>query len=407
MASIDSTYLIVGGGMVADSAARGIRELDPDGTIAIIAAEDDPPATRPALSKLLWTDPDFGFEKVWLNTEDDTGAVRHAGEAAVSIDPAAKTVTTDAGTTYGYEKLLLATGGRPTRLDTPESDRILYYRSVADYRRLRELAGDGAEIVVVGGSYIGTEIAAALVQNDTRTTLVHSEDTLGGSIFPEGLAQHFEDLFAKAGVTLVAGARMAGASVDGERVAVALDDGMTLEADAAVIGLGVTPAIDYLDGSGLATASDDEGGGVEVDERLQTSDPAIWAAGDIARYPDAILGRRRVEHVDNANEMGARVGRNLAGADEVYDHTPYYYSAVFGNRYEAVGALDSSLDTVEDWQEPFEKGVVYYVDGDRVAGVLLWNVEGARDAARAVIRDATDVTPEALRGSIPFESPAA
>jgi hypothetical protein len=107
-----------------------------------------------------------------------------------------------------------------------------------------------------------------------------------------------------------------------------------------------------------------------------------------------------VEHVDNAQEMGRAVGRNLAGADEPYTHTPYYYSAVFGHRYEAVGTLDASLDTVEDWQEPFERGVVYYLDGGRVVGVLLWGVEDRRDAARAVLAAAADLTPDDLRGRI-------
>jgi len=152
----DYRYLIVGGGMVADAAARGIRELDTDGTIGVLSEDVDRPYARPALSKKLWTDPDFSWdEKVDLHTEE-TGAEFVLGTRVVSIDRAAKSVTTADGATHGYEQLLIATGGKPRGLPGLEpSDRVLDYRSAADYRRLRTLADAGAHVVVVGGGYIG------------------------------------------------------------------------------------------------------------------------------------------------------------------------------------------------------------------------------------------------------------
>ena len=382
--------------MAADNAARGIREIDPDGTIGIVAQEEAPPVSRPALSKKLWTDPSFSFDDVWMNTEADTGATRHAGEVAVEIDRDERTVRTKHGVTFRYEELLLATGGTPKTLDLPNDERIVYFRSVADYQRLRELSGAGKRIAVIGGSFIATELAAALVQNDTDVTLIFPEDVLEGKVFPEGLAENFQKLFEEHGVTTVPGATVESAAIDHGGIRLALSDGKSIECDAVVAGVGVTPNIGLAKESGLET--DD---GVVVDETLRTSDPHIFAAGDIASYPDRILGRTRIEHVDNANEMGHQAGRNLAGADEPYEHTPYFYSVVFGNRYEAVGTLDSSLDTVEQWNG--ERGVVYYVDGDRVAGVLLWNVEGRRDAARDVIAHANASDREMLRSLIPAQ----
>lgn len=158
----DFRYLIVGGGMVADAAARGIREIDADGSIGILSEDVDRPYARPALSKKLWTDPEFSWdEKVDLHTEE-TGATFALGTVVTSIDRGAKTVSTEDGQTHGYERLLLATGGKPRSLPgLSPSSRVLDYRSAADYRRLRELADAGAHVAVVGGSYIGTEIAAA------------------------------------------------------------------------------------------------------------------------------------------------------------------------------------------------------------------------------------------------------
>jgi NADPH-dependent 2,4-dienoyl-CoA reductase/sulfur reductase-like enzyme len=393
----DYRYLVVGGGMVADAAARGIRELDTDGSIGVLSEDVDRPYARPALSKKLWTDPDFSWdEKVNLHTEE-TGAEFVLGTRVVSIDRAAKTVTTADGATYGYDQLLIATGGKPRGLPGLDpSDRVLDYRSAADYRRLRSLADAGAHVVVVGGGYIGTEIAAGVVQNGARVTLVDPDEVVGGAMFPDDLARAFQQRFIDHGVELRTGRRVTEGSQTADGVTLTLDDGSVIQADAVVTGLGIEPVTGLAADAGL-TVND----GIVVSSTLATDDPAVFAAGDVAEYPDRILGTRRVEHVDNAKQQGRQAGRNLADADETYDHTPMYYSNVFDLGYEAVGTVSTDLRTVEDWQDPTVTGVVYYLDDDdTVRGVLLWNVADKTDEARAVLAEANALTPDMLPGRI-------
>lgn len=393
----DFDYLIVGGGMTADAAAKAIRERDPNGSIGIIGDDIDPPYTRPALTKKLWTDPDFQPDDNWLNTADATGAQLITGTTVTAIDPSQHTVTAQYGGQFGYGRLLLATGGKPKTLDVPASERVIYFRSFENYHELRRLSGSDRHIAVIGGSYIGTELAAALVQNATQATLIYPDETLGGSMFPSALAQHFEKTYREHGVRLYPKTKVDSGTPDDDGVVLQLSDGSQERFDGMVSGLGIEPCVDLAARAGLTIDN-----GIVVDEYLRSSADGIYAAGDVANYPDRILGRRRIEHVDNAKQMGATAGRIMAGSEEAYDYTPYYYSNVFDMSYQAVGTLDASLLTVEDWAEPLQKGVVYYLDGDTVAGVLLWNVKGKLDAARDVLADKRPQDAAKLKGRIPF-----
>jgi len=387
-------YVIVGGGMTADAAANGIRERDASGRILIVSNDVDAPYTRPALSKKLWTDSEYSPADNDLGTAEATEAEIRLRTTVVAIDRDARTVTTSAGDTVGYGRLLLATGGHPKTLDLVAGERVVYFRTADDYRRLRALSGAGRHVVVVGGGYIGSELASALAQNDTRVTIVFPDEHLGASTFPTAVDALFEAAFRDHGVTLAPGRRLTSGSADVDGVHLTLDDGSTLDADGVVIGLGIEVDTGLASDAGLTV--DD---GIVVDEHLATSDPAIWAAGDVASYPDPILGRRRVEHVDNAREQGATVGRILAGSAESYSHTPMYYSDVFDLGYEAVGRVDASLETVEDWKGD-DAVVVYYLDGGVPVGVLLWNVWDATDKARKVLADASALTKDDLVGTI-------
>jgi len=389
--SHDYDYLIIGGGMTADTAAKGIRERDRDGTIGILGEESTAPFPRPALSKKLWTDDEFSEDDAALHTVEETGAELHLGARADTIDRDAKIVTTSTGDSYGYGKLLLATGGHPRQIPTlPPSDRVIYYRTLDHYHRLRAAVAGSPHVAVVGGGYIGTEIAAALVQNGATVTLVHPDDVLGSPTFPKVIATEIDTMFADAGVTVHGGAKVEGGTSSPQGVTLDLSDGTRVTADHVVVGLGIEPAGVLARRSGLQTSDD---GGIVVDERLTTADPSVLAAGDVAQYPDRILGRRRVEHVDNANEMGAAAGRILAGSDETYDHTPYFYSDLFDAWYEAVGTLDASLETVVVEKKDGGK-VVYYLDDAEVVGVLLWKVADGLDAAREVL--AAHAVPESF-----------
>lgn len=395
-------YVIVGGGMAADAAAKGIRELDASGSIAIVGEEPTAPFPRPALSKKLWTDPDFGYADAELDTAGATGAHLHLGTRVASIDPEARTVRTEDGSVLTFGRALLATGGHPRRIEGLESgERVLYYRTLRDYEQLRALAADAPHVAVVGGGWIGTEIAAALVQDGCRVTLVHPDEVLAERMLPPELARRVDTSFVDAGVDVRRGTKVTGGSTQDGGVRLELDSGEHLDCDVVVVGLGIEPAGDLAREAGLATADD---GGIVVDSRLETSAAGVHAAGDVASYPDRILGRTRVEHVDNATTMGTVAGRILAGSEETYDHTPYFYSVLFGTRFEAVGTLDSSLPAVEDHLDD-ERSVVYYLDesGRAVVGVLLWAVEDARDAARAVLAEqplARGAAPDTLVGRI-------
>ncbi len=395
MVTPEFDYLIFGAGMAADAAAKGIREMDTAGSIGIIGQDTDPPYTRPALTKKLWTDPDFTPADNWLDTAGQTDAEIFTETVVTGLDPSGHTVTMDDGGQVAYGRLLIATGGTPKELGIPAGPRSIYFRSFEDYRALREFSGGDRHIAVVGGSYIGTELAAALVQNDTRATLIYPDQTLGGSMFPPELAGRFEKAYAEQGVELRSGTRVESGSTEGDGVVLAFDDGSRASFDGMVSGLGIEPGVETAASAGLKV--DD---GIVVDAGLRTSADDVYAAGDVASYPDRILGRRRMEHVDNAKQMGAAAGRIMAGSGEVYDHTPYYYSNVFDMSYQAVGTLDSSLETVEDWADPQEKGVVYYLDGSTVARVLLWNVDGQLDAARGVLADSNPQDSSTLVGRI-------
>jgi len=391
----DYRYLIVGAGMTADAAVRGIREVDPSGPIGVIGAEPHPPYNRPPLSKGLWKDQ--SIEQIWRNTRA-MDAELHLGRRAIQLDKAGKLVIDDRGTVYSFDKLLLATGGRPRRLPfDPEGDRIIYFRTLDDYRRLRELAGAGRRVAVIGGGFIGSEIAAALTLHDTNVVMLFPEEGIGARLFPASLARALNAYYREKGVEVLAGELVSSSRADGVRTVLATPSGREIHVDAVVAGLGIQPNDQLATAANLRTED-----GIVVDEFLRTTHPDIYAAGDVARFPNPALGTRlRVEHEDNANTMGQTAGRNMAGRQDPYHHLPFFYSDLFDLGYEAVGELDSRLTTVEDWKEPYREGVVYYLKDGRVRGVLLWNVWSQVDHARALIAQPGPFAPADLVGRLP------
>jgi NADPH-dependent 2,4-dienoyl-CoA reductase/sulfur reductase-like enzyme len=383
-------YLIVGGGMTADAACKGIRDFDPDGAITVVAEEPDPPYARPPLSKALWKGDDEST--IWRGTADlEVELV--LGRAIVGLDLDARRATDDQGGTYAYERLLLATGGRPRRLPFG-GDEVIYFRTLDDYRRLRALADAGARFLVIGGGFIGSEIAAALAMTGRSVTMVFPESGIGARIFPSELSASVTDYYRAQGVEVLAGSSVTAVERNGSKVRLATGDGRTLEADAVVAGLGIEPRVELAVDAGLPVTD-----GIVVDDRGRVAGrDGVYAAGDVARFPESALGgTRRVEHEDHAQSHGRRVGANMAGADEPYDHLPFFYSDLFDLGYEAVGELDSGLQTTADWSEPGREGTIYYLDSaGRPRGVLLWNLFGHVDAARELIRAGRPFEPGAL-----------
>lgn len=391
-------YLIVGGGMTADAAVVGIRANDPDGAIGIIGAESDFPYNRPPLSKGLWKG--APLTKIWRKTADQ-GVTFHLGRRVQALDPINKQVTDDQGTTYQFDTCLLATGGTPRRFPFGD-DQIIYYRTVADYRRLRVLAERGERFAVIGGGFIGSEIAAALALNGKQVTMILRGAAIGERVYPRDLARFLNDYYRQKEVDLLTGTTVVGVRPEGSRVAVRVredraTDGRDLLVDGVVAGIGLEPNVALARSAGLAVEN-----GIVVDATLRTSHPDIFAAGDVANFFNPSLGQRlRVEHEDNANTMGRFAGQAMAGEAAPYHYLPFFYSDLFDLGYEAVGEVDPRLETVEDWTEPNRQGVIYYLRGGRVRGVLLWNVWDQVDAARRLIAAPGPFRPSDLHGRLP------
>ena len=379
-------YLVVGGGMTGDSACRGIRDHDADGTIGMFAAEAHQPYARPPLSKALWKGKE---ESSIFRGTADLGVEVHAGSRIVGVDLGARTATDDAGAAHTYEKVLLATGGTPRRL--PGGDEVIYFRTLDDYRHLRHLARSGVRVAVIGGGFIGSEIAAALSMEGCAVTIVFPVAGIGTRLFPQELSVFLNDYYRERGVTVLP-EELVETIADGT---VRTKRGTVIEADAVVAGLGIVPVTDLAEGAGLPV---DDGILVDAYGRVDGRDD-VFAAGDVARFPvPALDGTRRVEHEDHANTHGRTVGANMAGANEPYEHLPFFYSDLFDLGYEAVGDVDSRLATMAEWAEPNRKGVVAYVDGEGSArGFLLWDVWGKVDSARELIRAGAVVDTAALR----------
>ena len=386
----DFRYLIVGGGMTGDAACKGIRSVDPDGSIGLVGDEPDPPYARPPLSKGLWLGKDEST--IWRGTEEQ-GVDMHLGREVVSLDLDARQATDDRGDIYGYEKLLLATGGRP-RTIPGAPDGVVHYRTLADYHALRSHAREGSRVVVVGGGFIGSEVAAALTQNGAAVTMVFPDEAIGSRLFPRDLALSVNDHYRGKGVDVVAGELVAGVDRNGDGFRVTTESGTAHDADVVVAGLGIVPREELAAASGLPADN-----GIPVDDRGRVAGrDDVFAAGDVARFPARDLGQDlRVEHEDHAKSHGHQVGRNMAGANEPYDHLPFFYSDMFELGYEAVGELDSRLDTIAEWAEPHGQGVVCYRDAEgRPRGFLLWDTWGKVDAATELIRAGAPVGADRL-----------
>ena len=385
-------YMIIGGGMTGAAAANAIRELDDTGTIGLISAEPDPPYDRPPLSKKLW-DGKKQIEEVYVPLPGNVQPF--FGRRVRAIDPAARAVTLDDGAGHSYGRLLLATGGDPRRLPFG-GDHVNYYRTLADYRALRADAERGASFVVIGGGFIGSEVAASLRKQGNAVTLVFPEAGICDRVFPARMASHLVDFYREKGVEMLGQSKVTGIEGGEGGATVTLGDGRQLAADRVVAGIGIVPDVELARAAGLAVDN-----GILVDENLQTTGAGIYAAGDVANYPDAVLGlRRRVEHADAARAMGRAAGRNMAGAGEPYHYLPMFYSDLFELGYEAVGQCDSRLEIIEDWQEEFKKGVLYYMQDGRVRGVLMVDIWEKVDEARGLIEGGETHNATTLRGRI-------
>lgn len=371
-------YVIVGGGMAADAAVEGIRELDPTGTICILSKEREPPYKRPPLSKGLWSG-DVALQDIFCETAKH-GVDIKLERSVSAIDPIRRTVT-DQVETIHYERLLLATGAAPNMLPFEDQD-IIYYRTISDYFKLFEQQKEHEHFGIIGAGFIGCELAAALSSKGRKVTMVFPEERIGAGVFPEELSTSLMQLFRDHNVRLLSGVKLSGLRRESGANVLETESGKKIAVDGVVAGIGVSPQVELALDTGLQV--DD---GIVVDSQLRTSSPAIFAAGDVANFHSSALGRNiRVEHEDQAVEMGKAAGRNMAGAGKDYTHLPLFYSDLFGVGYEAVGDLDASHEIVGSWNGLHEKNVWAYVQKGQICGILLWNLFGQAAEARRLIR---------------------
>jgi NADPH-dependent 2,4-dienoyl-CoA reductase/sulfur reductase-like enzyme len=340
-------FLLIGGGLTSATAAETLREEGAEGRILMVAAEESPPYQRPPLSTqfLLGTWPE---ERLPILSEEfyrEQAVDVALGTRAVAVNPETQIIQTDRAGEIHYGKLLIATGAIPRRLEVPGSalPGIYYLRTIVDARKLRHAAETARYSIVVGGSFMGMELAASLAEMGIRVTLIAMEDVLFAKLESPLISRFFHRYYGEHGVQIVLGDAIAEFRGNSRVEQVITRSGRILPCDLVVAGIGVDPEIGFLRGSGIAV--DD---GIIVDQFLQTNRPHILAAGDVASFFDPVFNlRRRVEHWDSAVKQGRLAAKNMLGQRMPYDEVSYFFCDVFDLSFEFFGIPEIADQRVE------------------------------------------------------------
>lgn len=397
------TYIIIGGGIAGQRACEGIRKVDTKGSIALVTQESHVPYQRPPLSKGYLLSKE-GLDQVYLETAayyEENRIELLQGVRATRLDPAAHTVELDNGRALTYGKLLLATGGRALRLPIPGNDLpgVLVLRTIEDSERIREAAAGGRRAVVLGGSFIGAEVAAGLAMMGLDVSMAFPEGRLLERVVNTDVGAMLHRKYADHGVRIHAG--IVPDCIEGnDRVErVVLADGTVLEADLVVMGVGIALNTELAQEAGLTMG---DRGAIIVDRYLRTSDPDIYAIGDIASWPDRTFKRNlRVEHWDVARRQGLRAGRNMAGEEKGYVSLPYFFSDLFDLSFEVWGDLTTWDRTVVRGDIDAGQFAVFYFDQGIMTGVLAAGRRQERKALQALVEARM---PEDIAGQLADES---
>jgi 3-phenylpropionate/trans-cinnamate dioxygenase ferredoxin reductase component len=370
-------YVIVGGGVAGGHAAFEIRKHDKSGTIVVVNSEDQLPYDRPPLSKeylagkmkrkdlFFRTDSYFSRSKVQVLQ----------GRRVQSIDASGRTVTLDDGSGFSYDQLLIATGGEVRRLDLPGSELagILYLRTLRDCDGIRFEAKSSKRAAILGGGFIGCELAATLRAKGLKVTLIEIAPRLLSAAIDEETSRWVQDYHSKKGVKVLSGTKATGyRGKDGRVNGVELEGGEVIPADFVAVGVGIIPNTGLAEKAGLKVDK-----GVLVDEHLRTSAEGVYAAGDIARFYSPIFKRYlRVEHVDVAQKHGAVAGSNMAGKETSFDELPYFFSNQFDLEINAFGDLSQHTAVIRRGKLDPRKGFIqFYFDGAILNGILSVNAD--------------------------------
>jgi NTE family protein len=360
---------IVGGGLTAARAIASYREAGGEGGIALFSDDEAPPYHRPPLSKGYlrgeMEQPPFVEEEAFYRDHDVEVFLE---TRVVELDPAERALVVGGGGRHGYAKLLLASGAKPRRLRVPgaDLDGVFTLRTLADSDAIRAAAGSAERAVVVGAGFIGMEVAASLRELGVAVTLVHQGSGLFEHLGSDRLSAELADLYRAQGVELVLEDEVASFGGAGQLREAVTRSGVHVEADMAVVGIGVIPAVDFLDGSGLEL--DD---GIVVDRALATGAPGVFAAGDVARFFDPLYGRsRRIEHWTNADYQGTEAGKLLAGRPGGFDHVSSFFTKIFGIGLGVFGDVADVDETASRGSLPDRDLVVAYGSGGRLVAAL-------------------------------------
>ena len=373
----DTQYVIVGGGLAAASAIEGIRELDPRGPITLISAERELPYHRPPLSKTFLAGKD-GVETVRVHDvgwyRDQKVKVR-LGQMAKSVHMGRQTVAMQSGERVAYDRLLIATGASPRRAQLPGGDLsgILYLRTLDDSYALKRALTKDAKLVIVGGGFIGVEVAATARYLGVDVTVLEGRPVLYSAFASPELSAFYRQVLEHQGVKILTGtkvARFIGNS--GKLSAVATDDGKQIPATIALVGVGAEPNTGWLASSGFQI----DRSALIVNVRLETPNKSIFAAGDVTRFPDPVTHQpRRLEHWGNALAQGKQAGRNMAGANEPFMAQAAFFSDIVDLTTNVLGDTDNpsrvEIRGTMDLAHP--KFTALYQRGDRLTGAVMVN----------------------------------
>ena len=381
-----SGTVVVGAGLAAAHVVATLREEGDDRPITLVGEEPDRPYERPPLSKgyLQGASPRdevFVHEPGWYDEHDVT---TRFGTTALQVDRAARTVALSDGSTLGYDHLVLATGSRPRTLDVPgaDLDGIRTLRRLADSDALRDVLATPQRLVVVGGGWIGLEVAAAARQAGLDVTVLeYAAQPLLRVMGPQ-MAGMFAALHREHGVDLRTGVGVQGYEGSGGRVTGVRTGGEVVPADVVLVGVGAAPNVALASAAGLAA----DGGGVAVDEHLRTADPTVLAAGDVANAYNTALGHRlRVEHWDNAIRQGALAARSILGRPDVHDWQPYFFTDQYDLGMEYVGYADSDDQVVVRGDVAARELITFWLRDGRVRAAMNVNVWDVNDQLRALV----------------------
>lgn len=362
-----AAMVIVGGGQAAGQNVASLRQAGYEGEIVLIGDESHPPYQRPPLSKQ-YLSGEHGIERVYLRPPtfyQDKNITLKLGVSVTALDTKSHRVKTPSGEDIEYEKLLLATGSRPRILDAPGSDLpgIFYLRTIADVDRIREAMTKARNVCIVGGGYIGLEVASVAVTSGLSVTVLEMEDRILQRVTTPEMSTFYHGLHSSHGINILTHAAVHGFAGDGQVERVLCGE-QSIEADLVIVGIGILPNVELAEAAGIHCEN-----GIVVDDHCQTSEADVFAAGDCSNHPNPILQRRlRLESVPNAMEQARVAAANMLGGDDTYGSIPWFWSDQYDLKLQMVGfSSDGDTQVLRGDKSANQFAIFYLKDGAVVA----------------------------------------